>query len=139
MPGSPSGLLSRLSTPSVAFALTTRARLLLFPANGGAHVTARQASLDATDRSLAPPRGAFDAGLRPDPFPDRTASLLPSLLAATRTGLTPAGDDELMLDQLLNQHPQLWMHTVARPQRASQDRDVDGRRGMTAPTDTIQP
>src|SRR5947207_11562081 len=35
-------------------------------------------------------------GLRPDPFPDRAASLLPGLLAATRTGLTPAGNDELM-------------------------------------------
>src|SRR5215207_4973833 len=49
----------------------------------------------ATDRSVAPPNGAFDAGLRPGPFPDRAASLLPGLLAATRTGLTPAGDDEL--------------------------------------------
>jgi hypothetical protein len=29
------------------------------------------------------------------PFPDRTASLLPGPLAATRTGLPPAGDDEL--------------------------------------------
>jgi hypothetical protein len=38
---------------------------------------------------------AFDAGLRPGPFPGRAASLLPGLLAATRTGLTPAGDDEL--------------------------------------------
>src|SRR5258708_37780552 len=38
---------------------------------------------------------AFDAGLRPGPFPDRAASLLPGLLAATRTGLPPAGDDEL--------------------------------------------
>src|SRR5215210_5182341 len=47
-----------------------------------------------TARSL-PLHRAFDAGLRPDPFPDRTASLLPGLLAATRTGLTPAGDDEL--------------------------------------------
>src|SRR5215212_10236888 len=47
-----------------------------------------------TARSLPPDR-AFDAGLRPDPFPDRAASLLPGLLAATRTGLTPAGDDEL--------------------------------------------
>jgi hypothetical protein len=46
---------------------------------------------------LLPPKGAFDAGLRPDPFPDRIASLLPSLLVAARTGLTPAGDDELML------------------------------------------
>ena len=41
------------------------------------------------------PNRAFDAGLRPDPFPDQAASLLPGLLAATRTGLTPAGDDEL--------------------------------------------
>ena len=38
---------------------------------------------------------AFDAGLRPRPFPDEAASLLPDLLAATRTGLPPAGDDEL--------------------------------------------
>jgi hypothetical protein len=38
---------------------------------------------------------AFDAGLRPGPFPNRAASLLPGLLAATRTGLSPAGDDEL--------------------------------------------
>jgi hypothetical protein len=37
----------------------------------------------------------LDAGLRPRPFPDDTASLLPGLLAATRTGLTPASDDEL--------------------------------------------
>src|ERR1700749_551848 len=51
-----------------------------------------------TARSVASPNGAFDAGLRPDPFPDRAASLLPGLLAATRTGLTPAGDDELMSD-----------------------------------------
>jgi hypothetical protein len=38
---------------------------------------------------------AFDAGLRPGPFPDQTASLLPGSLAITRTGLSPAGDDEL--------------------------------------------
>ena len=37
---------------------------------------------------------AFDAGLRPDPFPDRAASLLPGSLATTRTRLAPAGDDE---------------------------------------------
>jgi hypothetical protein len=28
------------------------------------------------------------------------ASLLPGLLAATRTGLTPAGDDELVLESV---------------------------------------
>src|SRR5215207_3418005 len=59
----------------------------------------------ATDRSVAPPNGAFDAGLRPGPFPDRAASLLPGLLAATRTGLTPAGDDELPIrSQPLDDH-----------------------------------
>ena len=59
----------------------------------------------ATDRSVASPNGAFDAGLRPDPFPDQTASLLPGLLAATRTGLTPAGDDELLTrSQPLDDH-----------------------------------
>src|SRR5665648_800592 len=48
---------------------------------------------------------ALDAGLRPDPFPDRAASLLPGLLAATRTGLSPAGDDELTNEDLLHQDP----------------------------------
>src|SRR6478735_3073407 len=40
------------------------------------------------------PQRAFDTGLRPGPFPTRAASLLPGLLTATRTGLTPASDDE---------------------------------------------
>src|ERR1019366_916660 len=44
--------------------------------------------------TLLPLDRAADAGLRPDPFPDRAANLLPGLLAATRTGLTPASDDE---------------------------------------------
>ena len=90
----------------MAFAVKDSARHSLFPPEGGT-LTARQASLDAADRSVAPPKRAFDAGLRPDPFPDRAASLLPGLLAATRTGLTPAGDDELMLDQVIsNNHLQ---------------------------------
>src|SRR5438034_842613 len=55
----------------------------------------KQASCHPPDRLVAPPYTAFDAGLRPGPFPDQTASLLPGLLAATRTGLPPAGDDEL--------------------------------------------
>lgn len=46
--------------------------------------------------SLLPLHRAFDAGLRRRAFPPDAASLLPGLLAATRTGLTPAGDDELM-------------------------------------------
>jgi len=83
----------------MAFAVEDSARHFLFPPEGGT-LTARQASLDAADRSVAPPERAFDAGLRPGPFADRAASLLPGLLAATRTGLTPAGDDELMSDQV---------------------------------------
>jgi len=43
---------------------------------------------------------AFDAGLRPRPFPDEAASLLPGFLATTRTGLPPAGDDELTNSKL---------------------------------------
>ncbi len=57
-------------------------------------MTTRQRSLHATDRSVAPPDRAFDAGLRPGQLPNRTASLLPGLLAATRTGLSPASNDE---------------------------------------------
>jgi hypothetical protein len=40
----------------------------------------------------------LDAALRPRAFPPEADSLLPGLLAATRTGPTPAGDDELALD-----------------------------------------
>jgi len=79
----------------MAFALMERARHSLAPTRRRATLTTPQASLDATDRIVAPPNGAFDAGLRPSPFPGQTASLLPGLLAATRTGLSPAGDDEL--------------------------------------------
>ena len=70
---------------------------LSFPHPKTGPLTTRQASLDAADRTVAPPKGAFDAGLRPDPFPGRAASLLPGLLVATRTGLSPAGDDELVV------------------------------------------
>ena len=79
----------------MAFALMERARHSLVPTRRRATLTTPQASLDATDRIVAPPNGAFDAGLRPSPFPGQTASLLPGLLAATRTGLTPASNDEL--------------------------------------------
>ena len=59
-----------------------------------------------------PQEWAFDTGLRPRPFPDEAASLLPGPLAATRTGLTPASDDELTTQD----HPPtrstscLWAH-----------------------------
>jgi hypothetical protein len=57
------------------------------------------------------PKRALDAGLRPGPFPDQAASPLSGLLAATRTGLTPAGDDELMSDHDLHIDLQLWAHS----------------------------
>jgi len=112
----------------MAFALKSRARHSLTPTNRRAFVTTRQASLDATDRSVAPPKGAFDAGLRPDPFPDRAASLLPGLLAATRTGLTPAGDNELMLDHELHLDLQLWTHPPG--DKHSDVGDLDRGRGL---------
>ena len=82
-------------------------------------VTTPQASRHATDRIVAPPYRALDAGLRPGPFPDRAASLLPGLLAATRTGLPPAGDDELTNTKIHHgttsrlHLPPYWAHITA--------------------------
>ena len=114
-PGSSSGLRSRLFAPSVAFTLKDGARLSLVPREAGT-LTARQASLDAADRSVAPPKGAFDAGLRPDPFPGRAASLLPGSLATTRAGLAPAGDDGLTAEPVASppRGPACWAHTPPR-------------------------
>jgi hypothetical protein len=44
---------------------------------------------------LLPLTRAFDTALRRRAFPPDAGSLLPGPLAATRTGLTPAGNDEL--------------------------------------------
>ena len=104
----------------MAFAVTGAARLLLFPPAGGV-LTTRQASLNASDRSVAPPNRALDAALRPRAFPPEAGSLLPGLLTATRTGPSPAGDDELMLDQLTNKHLQLSGHTPLRTRRGRLD------------------
>ncbi|MGH3430667.1 MAG: hypothetical protein ACRDQZ_24400, partial [Mycobacteriales bacterium] len=65
---------------------------------GRLHFTLRTAQLHA------PKIGALDAGLRPRPFPDDTASLLPGHLAATRTGLSPASDDELTKRKINHLH-----------------------------------
>ena len=65
------------------------------------------------------PQRALDAALRPRAFPPEAGSLLPGLLTATRAGLAPAGDDELMLDQLLNKHLQLWAHLALDEKEAS--------------------
>ena len=59
-------------------------------------LTTPQASPHAADRIVvAPPSRPFDAGLRTDWFLGRAASLLPGLMAATRTGLPLQGDGEL--------------------------------------------
>jgi hypothetical protein len=71
----------------------------------GAKITGRQDSHNATDRPLAHPQGALDAGLRHRAFPPDAASLLPGLLAATRTGPSPAGECELMFRSGHNQAP----------------------------------
>jgi hypothetical protein len=89
------GCASRHFTASMAFTVISAARLPLLPPSQARPLTTLQTSLNAADRPVAPPDRAFDAGLRPRPFPDEAASLLPGLLAATRTGLTPASDDEL--------------------------------------------
>ena len=114
----------------MAFAVTIAARLLLFPPKGGgAHDAAGFASrYGPLSRS---PNRAFDAGLRPGPLPDRAASLLPGLLTATRTGLTPAGDDELMLDQVNSNQPPptLGAHCLA-PEGEVRGRGADGARSL---------
>ena len=45
---------------------------------------------------------AFDAALRRRAFPPDAGNLLPGLLAATRTGLPPASDDELTTEDQLH-------------------------------------
>lgn len=71
----------------------------------GAKITRRQDSHHATDRPLAHPHGTLDAGLRHRAFPPDAASLLPGLLAATRTGPSPAGGCELTFRSGHNQAP----------------------------------
>jgi hypothetical protein len=82
---------------------------------GRLHLTLR------TARSL-PPKGLSTLGFDPTPFPGRAASLLPGLLAATRTGLTPAGDNELMLDHELHLDLQLWTHLLREIRLSGHDR-----------------
>src|SRR5271167_3425524 len=72
-PGGSSGLQSRIFAPSMAFAVTTAARLLLFPPEGGV-LTTRQASLDASDRSVAPPEGLLTLRFDPRGFPLKPAA-----------------------------------------------------------------
>src|SRR6266498_2376684 len=116
LPGS-----SPLPSPSPGL---PRARLLLLRPKAGANDAAGFA-LRCRPLSRSPNR-ALDAGLRPGPSPDRAASPLPGLLAASRTGLTPAGDDELALDQVTSQHHlRLWAHKEQDVEPLPEDR-VDG-------------
>src|SRR5713226_10584216 len=78
----------------MAFAPISRGSALPCPARGRmSNDAAGFASCYGPHRRS--PIRASDAGLRPRQFPGEAASLLPGLLAATRTGLPPAGDDEL--------------------------------------------
>src|SRR5215217_4405658 len=72
-PGGSSGLQSRLYTPSMAFAVTGAARLLLFPPAGGV-LTTRQTSPNASDRSVAPPTGLLTLRFDPGRFPPKPAA-----------------------------------------------------------------
>jgi hypothetical protein len=50
-----------------------------------------------------PPSRAFDTALQHRAFPPNAGSLLPGFLATTRTGLSPASDDELTTTDHLQQ------------------------------------
>jgi hypothetical protein len=59
------------------------------------HRCHQPAARSAEEALEVPNQGQLAAAGSRDQFPDETASLLPGLLAATRTGLPPASDDEL--------------------------------------------
>ena len=106
---------SRSSAPSMAFAVNSAARHPLVPLR--VSLTRLQDSLHAAGWTVAPPRAALDAALQHRAFPPGTGSLLPGLLAATRTGLPPAGGHGLtrgspQRDHLLVNavHPRCWAH-----------------------------
>jgi hypothetical protein len=92
--GVPHGCASRLFAASMAFTLISGARHSLLPPEGETSNDAAGFALCCGPHRRSPIR-AFDAGLRPRPFPEEAASLLPGLLAATRTGLTPQATTSL--------------------------------------------
>jgi hypothetical protein len=90
------GCASRLFTASMAFARLFRARhSLVPPLTGAGRVTTRQASLDATDRSVARHFRHLTLGFDPPVFQTKPPACYRAPLAATRTGLSPASDDQL--------------------------------------------
>ena len=86
----------------MAFTVISAARLSLHPPKSGTSNDAAGFASCYGPHSRSPIR-AFDTGLRPRRFPHKAASLLPGLLTATRTGLTPASDDELTTQDHLHQ------------------------------------
>jgi hypothetical protein len=59
-------------------------------------------------RRMDPPNSAFDAGLRAGPFPDKPPACYRASGQLPGFRFTPAGNDELTMDQLLNKHLRLW-------------------------------
>ena len=88
---------SRFFAPSVAFALTTLGSAPPMSACAGLYRRGRLHLMLRTARSLPRLCGAFDAGLHTGPSRVPHAGLLSGLLAVTRAGIAPAGDDELAL------------------------------------------
>jgi len=80
----------------MAFALRDGARLSLDPL-ARAHSRRGRLRLMLRTAWLLPLHRALDAALRRRAFPPDAGSLLPGPLAATRTGLPPAGDGELQI------------------------------------------
>jgi hypothetical protein len=99
--GSPSRPRPRIYTAFMAFTLISEGSALPVPPSRAGPLTTPQASRHATDRIVAAPCRALDSGLRRRAFPSDAASLLPGLLAAPRTGLSPAGDDGLTNSEIL--------------------------------------
>src|SRR4029450_7495908 len=97
----------------MAFTPTLRARHPLTPPATGGRINDAAGFASRYGPLRRSPNRAFDAGGRPGPAPDQAASLLPGLLAATRTGLTPASDDELHTTVTVLAHDHLrgdWTH-----------------------------
>ena len=85
-PGSSSRLRSRLCTASMAFAPISRGSALPCPPGTGRMSNDAAGFASCYGPHRRSPIRASDAGLRPGPFPDRAASLLPGLLTGTPLG-----------------------------------------------------
>jgi len=98
----------------MAFALKLGARHSLVPTLTGRMPNDAAGFASRYGPHLCSPYRALDTGLRPRPFPDEAASLLPGLLAATRAGLSPASDGELTNSRISRyvtaSPPSCWAH-----------------------------